>query len=212
MDFKEAIKPFTNLPLSRQILLSLLHEYKRPNDKISELIKSGDLIPLKKGLYISGIKTDSIGPEPFLIANHLWGPSYVSLESALSYWGLIPERVYEVSSITMKLSKKYKTPTGRYSYRFMPSPYYSFGIKSIELSLGQVVLMATPEKALCDKIITTTGLALRSPIQTSNFLLEDLRIDPELLRKFNRKEIKSWIADAPKKESLRMLVKTLEKL
>lgn len=212
MDFKEAIKPYTNLPLSRQVLLSLLHEYKRPNDKISELIKSGDLIPLKKGLYISGIKTDSIGPEPFLIANHLWGPSYVSLESALSYWGLIPERVYEVSSITMKLSKKYKTPTGRYSYRFMPSPYYSFGIKSIELSLGQVVLMATPEKALCDKIITTTGLALRSPIQTSNFLLEDLRIDPELLRKFNRKEIKSWIADAPKKESLRMLVKTLEKL
>lgn len=212
MDFKEAIKPFTNIPLSRQVLLSLLHGYKRPNDKISELIKSGDLIPLKKGLYIAGIKTDLIRPEPFLIANHLWGPSYVSLESALSYWGLIPERVYEVSSITMKLSKKYKTPTGRFSYRFMPSPYYSFGIKSIELAPKQVVRVATPEKALCDKIITTTGLTLRSPIQTRNYLLEDLRLDPEVLRKFNRKEIKSWIAEAPKKESLRMLVKTLEKL
>ena len=212
MDFKEAIKPFTNIPLSRQVLLSVLHGYKRPNDKISELIKSGDLIPLKKGLYIAGIKTDLTGPEPFLIANHLWGPSYVSLESALSYWGLIPERVYEVSSITMKLSKKYKTPTGRFSYRFMPSPYYSFGIKSIELSPKQVVRIATPEKALCDKIITTTGLTLRSPIQTRNYLLEDLRLDPEILRKFNRKEIKSWIAAAPKKESLRMLVKTLEKL
>ena len=212
MDFKEAIKPFTNIPLSRQVLLSLLHGYKRPNDKISELIKSGDLISLKKGLYIAGTKTDLTGPEPFLIANHLWGPSYVSLESALSYWGLIPERVYEVSSITMKLSKKYKTPTGRFSYRFMPSPYYSFGIKSIELSPKQVVRIATPEKALCDKIITTTGLTLRSPIQTRNYLLEDLRLDPEILRKFNRKEIKSWIAAAPKKESLRMLVKTLEKL
>lgn len=212
MDFKEAIKPFTNIPLSRQVLLSLLHGYKRPNDKISELIKSGDLIPLKKGLYIAGIKTDLIGPESFLIANHLWGPSYVSLESALSYWGIIPVRVYEVSSITMKLSKKYKTPTGRYSYRFMPSPYYSFGIKSIELSPKQVVRIATPEKALCDKIITTTGLSLRSPIQTHNYLLEDLRIDPEQLQKFNLKEIKSWITAAPKKESLRMLVKTLEKL
>ena len=71
MDFKEAIKPFTNIPLSRQVLLSLLHGYKRPNDKISELIKSGDLISLKKGLYIAGIKTDLIGPEPFLIANHM---------------------------------------------------------------------------------------------------------------------------------------------
>lgn len=212
MDFKEVIKPFTNIPLNRQVLLSLLHGYKRPNDKISELIKSGDLISLKKGLYIAGTKTDLIGPEPFLIANHLWGPSYVSLESALSYWGLIPERVYEVSSITMKLSKKYKTPTGRFSYRFMPSPYYSFGIKSIELLPKQVVRIATPEKALCDKIITTTGLTLRSPIQTRNYLLEDLRIDPEQLQKFNLKEIKSWIEAAPKKESLRMLVKTLEKL
>ena len=212
MDFKEAIKPFTNIPLSRQVLLSLLHGYKRPNDKISELIKSGDLIPLKKGLYIAGIKTDLIGPESFLIANHLWGPSYVSLESALSYWGIIPERVYEVSSITMKGSKKYKTPTGRYSYRSMPSPYYSFGIKSIELAPKQVVRIATPEKALCDQIITTTGLALRSPIQTRKYLLEDLRIDPEQLQKFNLKEIKSWITAVPKKESLRMLVKTLEKL
>lgn len=212
MDFKEAIKPFTNIPLSRLVLLSVLHGYKRPNDKISELIKSGDLIPLKKGLYIAGIKTDLTGPEPFLIANHLWGPSYVSLESALSYWGIIPERVYEVSSITMKGSKKYKTSTGRYSYRSMPSPYYSFGIKSIELAPKQVVRIATPEKALCDQIITTTGLALRSPIQTRKYLLDDLRIDPDQLQKFNLKEIKSWIAVAPKKESLRMLVKTLEKL
>lgn len=212
MDFKEAIKPFTNVPLSRQVILSLLKGYKRPNDKISELIRSGDLISLKKGLYIAKVKTGTSGPEPFLVANHLWGPSYVSLDSALSYWGLIPERVFEVSSITMKLSKKYKTQTGRYSYRFMPSPYYSFGIKSIELSAGQVVRMATPEKALCDKIITTTGLALRSPTQTRNYLLEDLRIDQEVLHKLNFKEIKSWIADAPKKESIRMLVKTLEKL
>ncbi|WP_051224620.1 type IV toxin-antitoxin system AbiEi family antitoxin domain-containing protein [Flavobacterium tegetincola] len=131
IDFKEVIKPFTNIPLSRQVILELLKEYKRPNDKISELIKSGDLISLKKGLYIAGVETDATGPETFSVANHLWGPSYVSLESALSYWSLIPERIYEVSSITLKVSKKYKTPTGRYSCRFMPSPYYSFGIKSI---------------------------------------------------------------------------------
>lgn len=212
MDFKYLVRQYNNAPITRQVILNMLKDYKRPNDKISELIKSGELISLKKGLYIPGIKTDLTGPETFLIANHLWGPSYVSLESAMSYWGLIPERVYEIKSITMKLSKKFKTPKGRFSYRFMPSPYYSFGIRSIELSPGQVALVALPEKALCDKIIATTGLVLRSPVQTRSFLLDDLRIDPEWLRKLNLRELRSWIEDAPKKESLKMLVKTLEKL
>ena len=212
MDFKYLVKNFTNAPLTQQVMLDILKEYKRPNDKISELIKSGDLISLKKGLYVPGLNADLTGPELFLIANHLWGPSYVSLESAMSYWGLIPERVYEISSVTMKLSKKYKTPKGRFSYRFMPSPYYSFGILSIELSPGQVAIVATPEKALCDKIISTAGLTLRSSVQTLDFLLKDLRIDPESLQKLNLKELRSWVEDAPKKESLRMLVKTLEKL
>lgn len=212
MDFKYLVRQYNNAPLTRPVILDMLKDYKRPNDKISELIKSGELTPLKKGLYIPGIKTDLTGPETFLIANHLWGPSYVSLESAMSYWGLIPERVYEIKSITMKLSKKFKTPKGRFSYRFMPSPYYSFGIRSIELSPGQVALVALPEKALCDKIIATTGLVLRSPVQTRSFLLDDLRIDPEWLRKLNLRELHSWIEDAPKKESLKMLVKTLENL
>lgn len=212
MNFNHLVQSFKNIPLNRQIILDLLKEYKRPNDKISELIKSGELIHLKKGLYISGIKTDLSSQEPFLIANHLWGPSYVSLESALSYWGIIPERVYEVSSITIKVAKKYNTPIGRFSYRSMPLPYYSFGVKSIELSLGQVALVASPEKALCDKIITTSGLSLRSPGQTRDFLLDDLRMDQEWLYKFNIKELYSWIEDAPKKQSLKMLVKTLEKL
>lgn len=212
MNFKYLIKPFINAPLSRQVVLDILKDYKRPNDKISELIKAGDLIPLKKGLYVAGTKTDLAAPEPFLIANHLWGPSYVSLESALSYWGLIPERVYEINSITTKLSKKYKTPLGRFNYRSMPLPYYSFGIRSIELSPGQIALIATSEKALCDKIITTSGLTLRSPAQTLNFLLDDLRIDEVSLRKFNLKDLRSWIEDSPKKESIKMLVKTLEKL
>lgn len=80
------------------------------------------------------------------------------------------------------------------------------------MSPGQVALVALPEKALCDKIIATTELVLRSPVQTRSFLLDDLRIDPEWLRKLNLRELRSWIEDAPKKESLKMLVKTLENL
>ncbi|MCX2476939.1 hypothetical protein OQZ33_21575 [Pedobacter sp. MC2016-05] len=212
MNFRNSVKAFTNAPLNRLVILDMLKDYKRPNDKISELIKHGDLIQLKKGLYVPGVSLDVAGPELFVIANHLWGPSYVSLESAMSYWGLIPERVYQVSSITLKLSKKYKTPKGTFSYRAMPFPYYSFGTLSIELSPGQVAVIATPEKALCDKIITTSGLILRSRAQTLSFLLDDLRMDRALLEKFDLKALSLWIKDAPKNESLRILVKTLEKI
>jgi len=209
MGFEDDIQEFAGEPLTRQLMMGLLKEYKRPNDKINELVKKGLLISIKKGLYIPGPKMNIPKPEPFLIANHLWGPSYISLETALSYWGLIPERVYEISSVTIKTTKTYKTPIGRFSYFHMSLPYYSFGIQSVSLTPKQVVLIASPEKALCDKIVMTSGVFLRSSRQVQEFLIDDLRIDEEMLGKFDLKEINSWIEDAPKKSSLEMLVKTL---
>lgn len=167
-------------PLTRQIMIDLLKDYNRPNDKINELVKKGELTTVKKGLYVTGPKINITKPEPFLIANHLWGPSYVSLETALSYWGLIPERVYEISSITTKTSKNYKTPIGRFSYYRAPLPYYSFGIKSVQLTPKQVALIVSPEKAICDKIIITSGILLRSQKQTREYLVNDLRMDEEM--------------------------------
>jgi len=209
MGFEDDVQEYAGEPLTRQLMMGLLKEYKRPNDKINELVKKGILISIKKGLYIPGPKMNMPKPEPFLIANHLWGPSYISLETALSYWGLIPERVYEISSVTIKTTKTYKTPIGRFSYFHMSLPYYSFGIQSVSLTPRQVVLVASPEKALCDKIVMTSGVFLRSSRQVQEFLIDDLRIDEEMLGKFDLKEINSWIGDAPKKSSLEMLVKTL---
>jgi hypothetical protein len=151
-------------------------------------------------------------PEPFLIANHLRGPSYVSLESALSYWNMIPERVYEISSVTLKTSKIYNTPAGRFSYQQLEAPYYSFGINHREYSSKQTVLIASPEKALCDKIILTPKINLRSIKQTKEFLLEDLRIDRDDLCRLNLDIMEFWIEDAPKKSSLAMLIKTLNEI
>ena len=209
MTFKEAVREYAEEPLPRQIMMDLLKEYKRPNDKINELVKKGELTTVKKGLYVAGPRITITKPEPFLIANHLWGPSYLSLDTALSYWGLIPERVYEISSMTTKTSKSYKTPLGRFRYFHAPLPYYSFGIKSVELTPRQVALIASPEKALCDKIITTSGILLRSSRQVREYIFEDLRIDEELLRKLDLGAISSWIEDAPKKRSLSMLVNTI---
>ena len=212
MNFRTMIKEYAEAPISRHLILELLRDYQRPNDKISELLKSKELISLRRGLYIIGTKMDLPSPEPFLIANHLRGPSYVSLESALSYWNMIPERTYEISSVTIKTSKLYKNPVGRFSYHQLKTPYYSYGIKNIEYSPKQTMLVASPEKALCDKIVVTPKINLRSIKQTREFLMEDLRMDSEVLTNLDTKLMELWIENAPKKSSLKMLIKTLIEL
>ena len=212
MDFRTTIKEYAETPISRHLILELLGEYKSPNDKISELIKNKELISLRRGLYTIGPNLDLPQPEPFLIANHLRGPSYVSLESALSYWNMIPERVYEISSVTTKTSKQYKTLVGRFSYQQLKTPYYSFGIKIVTYSAKQTLLIASREKALCDKIVLTPKINLRSIKQTRDFLIEDLRMDTEVLQELDTKTMANWIKDAPKKSSLQMLIKTLAEL
>lgn len=82
----------------------------------------------------------------------------------------------------------------------------------VESASDQTILIASPEKALCDIIATKSGLLLRSVAQTRDFLTEDLRIDRETLAQLEHSLIQSWIPDAPKKSSLVMLLKTLEGL
>lgn len=212
MSFQEKIQSYAEQPINGQILLDILKEYKRPHDKIDELVKQGLLIQIKRGLYIPGPKLNILPPELFLLANHLYGPSYVSLDSALSHWGFIPEKVFEISSITTNPKKNFRTAVGRFGYTNLVLPYYSFGIMQVQLTKKQTVLMASPEKALCDKIVTTSGVLLRSVKQTVELLIEDFRIDKEKLRTLNTTVINSWLRNAPKEKSLAVLIKTLKKL
>lgn len=212
MSFRRKIKYYTQAPITHHVVSDAVSEYGRPNDKISELMKKGELLSIRRGLYIPGPETDLPVPNSLLIANHLRGPSYVSLETALSYWGMIPERVYGISSVTLKTTKTYHTAIGRFSYQHVRSPYYVFGIERVQLEEQQFALIASREKALCDKIVLTSGVLLRSVSQTLDFLLEDMRIDEDTLGDLNSQTIAEWIEDAPKKSSLKILVKTLETL
>lgn len=136
----------------------------------------------------------------------------MSLETALSYHGLISERVYETASMTTKTSKEFNTPAGLFTYTHLPLPYYAFGLNLVKLSSGQCAIIASPEKALCDKIVSTSGVLLRSTTQAKAYFLEDLRIEESSLKKLDLKNIVSWLTDAPKKESLQTLIKTIENL
>lgn len=212
MIVRRKIKEYSQAPLTHQVVMEALSHYGRPNDKISEMLKNGELLALRRGLYVPGPEIDLPTPNVFVIANHLRGPSYISMESALSYWGLIPERVYEISSVTIKTSKVFATPLGRFSFQHLKTPYYSFGLNSVRITEFQTAMIASREKAICDKIILTSGVQLRSIPQTLDFLLEDLRMDEVQLITLDLSMIRSWIEDAPKKNSLSMLVKTLESL
>jgi hypothetical protein len=212
MNLRRKIKAYTEAPITHAVVMEALASYNRPNDKISEMIRRGELIALRRGLYVAGPELDLPIPDRFVIANHLRGPSYISLESALSYWNLIPERVYEISSVTTKTTGSYNTPLGRFTFQHLSTPYYSFGIRSVRLTALQTALIASPEKAICDKIVMTSGVLLRSISQTLDFLCEDLRIDEAQLHTLDINSIQSWVEDAPKRSSLQMLVNTLQRL
>jgi hypothetical protein len=212
MDLNQLIRSYAKQPLTHQLLMSLLKDYKRPNDKIHHLLNANILQPVKKGLYIAGQGLGAARPEPFLLANHILGPSYVSADTALSYYGLIPERVFEVSSMTTKASRSFSTSAGQFSYTKLPLPYYSFGIVQEKVSDEQFAMMASPEKALFDKIVTTKGLVLRSLRSVSDYLLEDLRMEEENLKALDTNAMLSWQPESPKADSLLLVIKTLQKL
>lgn len=213
MDYRAALARLSNQPLTHQLLASILKDYERPNDKIYQLAKEGVIQSIKKGLYVVGPALN-VGrkPEPFLLANHILGPSYVSVETALSYHGLIPERVYEIASMTTQASRKFNTPLGSFTYTRLPLPYYAFGIRCEKLADDQYAMIASPEKALIDKIITTSGLLLRSRKAAKEFLLENMRMDEDVLRQLNAKEMMTWVKGSLKGESLTMVINVIAEL
>ena len=94
----------------------------------------------------------------------------------------------------------------------LPLPYYSFGIVQQKLSEDQYAMIASPEKALFDKIVTTHGLILRSRRSVLDYLLENLRMDEDNLKALDTKEMLSWQPESPKKETLLLIIKTLQSL
>lgn len=209
MKINTDIQELSPHPIPHRVLVSLLRGYKRPNDKIHSLIRKQKLIPLKKGLYVWN---SDLLPEKFSIANVLYAPSYISAESALSFYGLIPEKVFSTVSMTIRATRKFTNDLGKFEFTKLPMPYYSFGIKRIELRENQFALMATSEKALMDKVITTSGVLLRSEKSAYKFLIENLRIEAEQLKLLKTEDMKVWMQEAPKQESIRYIIKTIENL
>ena len=162
--------------LEYQFVMDCLKQYRNPRVKLHHLLKINALIRVKKGIYVFG---KNFARRPYcseILANMIYGPSYVSLEWACQYWRLIPERVSIVTSVSPKRSKQFATPIGTFSYDHLPLAAYSTGFTYVRFSDRQQALVATKEKALIDLLVLRRGY-FGSTKHLMETLFEDLRVE-----------------------------------
>ena len=200
------------LPLSifsHEMIYSLLEKsISNVNEKISNLVKNGELVRLKKGFYTFSKLYQTKPINLISVANTLYSPSYVSFDYALSYYGMIPERVSEVTSATSKNEKLFDTPIGRFSYKKISLDAYSLGIDWIYDDIEGGRFIATAEKALCDKIKYDRGIGTLTQASMIEYLKYDLRIDISIPLNYELIEI---IAIAYKSRNLKTLATIVKK-
>ena len=206
----EELKQFGVIPVDVAALETVFSSYNFPQKKITTLEQTGKLIRLKRGLYVvaPGVSGRILSEE--LIANHLYGASYVSMETALRYYGLIPENVYTVTSMTLKLTKYYENSVGKFEYIHCAKNYYSIGIRQVTHE-DYAFQLASPEKALCDLIAYTPKLRLRTVKSVRFFLEEDLRFDMDAFYNLDATIFEQCSLVSKKKTDLQNLVKLLKK-
>ncbi|WP_273235648.1 type IV toxin-antitoxin system AbiEi family antitoxin domain-containing protein [Ileibacterium valens] len=147
--------------------------YANPDDLISRYTKQNRLIRLTKGWY----ETDP-DAEPIQFCSLFWQPSYLSFQSALAWYGMIPERVENITCATTHARKKkvYDCPFGIFTYSDIPRTVFAYGLK-YNTDYQVPFLIATKEKALCDLIYKQRKIPNQKEMR--EFLLDDLRLELE---------------------------------
>lgn len=150
---------------------------------VHRAVVKGEIIRLKPGLFLLKSEYRKTHPHPFVVAAALHSPSHVSLESALSYHGLIPEAVFQVSSVTSARSRTFKTLIGVFTFVRVPAAYPRAGIKAMKINDKNWAFVATPLRAIADSVY------LRKQVNWEKdgmaFLTESMRIEREDLNKMS---------------------------
>lgn len=194
-----------------QALLDALSGYSRPRAKITALLRNGVIVRVKKGLYVFGKEERRKPLCPELLANLIYGPSCVSLEYALAWHALIPERVETVTSVTCGRSKAFDTPVGRFVYRRIPMMVFPVGVDRVETGDGRAFLIATPEKALADVLVADRRGLIRSRREMAAYLRESWRIEESRLKEMNR-DLLEELAKCYRSRKVRLLASIVERL
>lgn len=198
-----------NTPVDFGMLASLFPEYKCKYNKISALEKKDNLLRLKQGLFAPHPNCSGQLLSTELIANHLYGPSYISLQYALRFYGLIPERVYTVTSMTIKHSRVFYNSLARFEYVHIDEKAFLIGIRAVTMD-DATFLIASPEKALCDLIADISHLNLRYKNEILVWLEEDIRFDMDELFHFDTNILREYAKVGKKKDMINQLIKIIE--
>lgn len=190
-------------------LMDIFKNYSNPKAKISEMLKKNYIVRVKKGLYIFNEKYRNHPYSKELLANLIYGPSIVSAEYMLSYYGIIPERVVDVTCSTPKRNKEFITPIGTFSYAQVPQDYYTTGITIIKNNYVSF-LAAIKERALADKIRNDTKNILNNYDDVENYLFNDLRVDEDIFFSMDTKILET-LAIQTKSRKINMCVKFLKR-
>ena len=147
---------------------------------VNRACKAGEILRLKPGLFVLGPPYRKSEPHPFVVAGVLHAPSHISLESALAHHSLIPEAVYQVSSVTVGRSREFSTPLGVFSFRRVPARAPRAGVEAVAVARNAWAFIASPLRAIADTIY------LRKEITWNRnglgYLTESLRIEEDDLR------------------------------
>ena len=198
------------IPVTTSIIESLYPELKSANKKVTWLEKQGVIIRLKRGLYVVNPEHSGKTLSSELIANHLYTPSYISMSTALRYYGLIPEAVYVHQSMTVKHSRSFQTPVGSYDYKYISREAFSIGVRSMHKG-DYAFLIASPEKALCDLIANSSKVNLRYMKDVEIYLEQDIRMDMDEFYKMDETIFKDYIKVGKKADSISTLLKFLRR-
>ncbi len=165
--------------ITNKVLKENMQNYSNKDTKLSREVKAGKIFKIINGLYETNANTPG-----YLLAGSIYGPSYISFEYALSYYGLIPERVSTITCATFnkKKKKKYDTSFGIFTYRDIPDLAYQEEI-ILKMEGDYSYQIATPEKALCDKLYSLEPINNYDNLR--NMLFNDLRIDEDEFIKLN---------------------------
>ena len=198
------------IPVTTSIIESLYPELKSANKKVTWLEKQGYIIRLKRGLYVVNPELSRKTLSSELIANHLYTPSYISMSTALRYYGLIPEAVYVNQSMTVTHSRCFQTPVGSYDYKYISREAFSIGVRSIHKG-DYAFLIASPEKALCDLIANSSKVNLRYIKDVEIYLEQDIRMDMDEFYKMDETIFGDYIEVGKKADSISILLKLLRR-
>ncbi len=206
---KNPLLQYGGVPVTSSMLAACFGDLKEPKKKVQALEKAGELVRLRRGLYVVNPEVSGKKINMQLCANHIYGPSYVSLHWALRWYGLIPEKVFRMTSVTSRSSKVFETPFGGFDYYKVNPAYFSLGIRVVEDD-DISCLMATPEKALCDLILYDSYLPAKSVKSLMRYLEEDIRFDMDELVRFDVGIIKECAEKGSKRQIFNNLIKIIQ--